>query len=104
MLRVLIAIMLMAMATSGALAQKTRRKVAKPVASAPAESAENKELADKASASRESLIEATRQYRESLERLLVPLTDREKILQESLNKKKAMIEQGLIARRELEPV
>lgn len=102
--KLLIAIMILVLASSGAQAQRTRRKLAKPAPPVAAETPENKELADKASASREGLIEATKQYRESLERLLVPLTDREKILQESLQKKKAMIEQGLIARRELEPV
>lgn len=100
----MITILILGLPVSGAMAQKARRKVTKPVAAVPAESPESKELAEKATASREGLIDATRQYRESLERLLVPLSDREKILQESLQRKRAMIEQGLIARRELEPV
>lgn len=81
-----------------------QRKAVAPKIDAKKSAEESKQLARKAADSRESLIQATRTYKDSLEKLLIPLGDREKLLDDSLRKKRELIDQGLIAKHELDPV
>lgn len=81
-----------------------QRKFPKPKYDPKKSAEEQKALAQKAAASRTNLIEATKTYKDSLEKLLLPLGEREKIVKDSLEKKRQMVEQGLIAKRELEPI
>ncbi len=79
-----------------------QRKSTKPKFDAKKNAEEQKELAAKAKATREDLIKATQQYKESLEKLLVPLLETEKILQEKITRKQQLIELGLAAKQEPE--
>ncbi len=83
-----------------ALAQ---RKPPKPKFDARKNAQEQKELAQKAAASREDLIAATKKYRDSLGGLLTALKEQERLKVEVLEKKQSLIAQGLMVKRELEP-
>lgn len=80
-----------------------QRKSPKPKFDARKNAEEQKELAKKASASREDLIAATKKYRDSLGGLLTALKEQERLKVEALEKKQSLIAQGLMVKRELEP-
>ena len=80
-----------------------QRKQSKPNFDARKNAEEQKELAKKATASREDLVAATKKYRDSLDGLLTALKERERLEIESLEKKQSLIAQGLMVKRELEP-
>ena len=91
---------LLLLLTPSALAQ---RKQPKPKFDARKNAQEQKYLAKKAAASREDLIAATKKYRDSLGGLLTALKEQERLKAEVLEKKQALIAQGLMVKRELEP-
>ena len=80
-----------------------QRKSTKPKFDVRKNAEEQKELAQKASTSREDLLTATKKYRDSLEGLLKALKERERLEVESLEKKQTLIAQGLMVKREMEP-
>ncbi len=82
---------------------QAQRKPPKPKFDARKNAEEQKELAKKASASREDLIAATKKYRDSLGGLLTALKEQERLKVEALEKKQSLIAQGLMVKRELEP-
>jgi predicted RNase H-like nuclease (RuvC/YqgF family) len=87
----------------GVLAQKSRIKRVNTAPTAPQiTQKEVKELNDAASASRAHLIEASKSYRESLERLLALQKQEEERLAALVEKNRGLFENGLIAKRELE--
>ena len=61
---------------------------------------QQKDLAKKASASRDDLVAATKKYRDSLDGLMTALKERERLEVETLTKKQSLIAQGLMVRRE----
>jgi hypothetical protein len=91
-----------------ALAQKTRRKTAAPPAKTkmvvPPQitEEERKQLAESASQSRANLIAASETYRESLERVLELQSQDETRAAELVEKRKTLLDLGVIAKRELE--
>lgn len=80
-----------------------QRRQAKPKFDTRKNAQEQKELAQKAKTSREELLAATKKYRDSLEGLVTALKERARMETEALNKKQSLIEQGLMAKRDLEP-
>jgi small-conductance mechanosensitive channel len=89
--------------TPGVSAQKSRSK---RVTTAPTQpqitEKELKELNDAASTSRANLIEASKAYRESLERLLTLQKQEEDRLVALVEKNRGLFDSGLIAKREFE--
>lgn len=100
MKRIVVFILFLLVTVPAAWAQ---RKSAKPKFDARKNAEEQKELAQKASASREDLLAATKKYRDSLEGLLKALTERERLEVEALEKKQTLIAQGLLVKRDVEP-
>lgn len=100
MKRTVVLILLLLATAPAAWAQ---RKSTKPKFDARKNAEEQKALAQKASASREDLLAATKKYRDSLEGLLKALQERERLEVESLEKKQTLIAQGLMVKREMEP-
>jgi hypothetical protein len=80
-----------------------QRQKAKPKFDRRQSAQEQKDLAQKAKTSREELLTATKKYRDSLEGLVVALKERARLETETLNKKRALIEEGLMAKRDLAP-
>src|ERR1044071_8939259 len=82
-------------------AQRVRPK---PVSTPQDQTAKEKqkEIAEAATQSRAKLIEATKEYQSSLEKLLTMLTDEEKRAADLVEKRRLLLEQGVIAKRELE--
>lgn len=83
------------------LAQRVRPK---PVSTPQDQTAKEKqkEIEDAASQSRAKLIDATKEYQASLEKLLAMLEGEEKRAADLVEKRRALLEQGVIAKRELE--
>jgi predicted RNase H-like nuclease (RuvC/YqgF family) len=87
----------------GVFAQKSRSKrVTTPPTQPQITQKEVKVLNDAASTSRANLIEASKTYRESLERLLALQKEEEERLTALVEKNRGLFESGLIAKRELE--
>jgi flagellar motor protein MotB len=88
---------------STASAQKTKRKKATPPSPPPpaVTAKELKELNDAANQSRENLITASNTYRESLERLLALQKQDEKRVSELVEKRKELLDLGIVAKREV---
>lgn len=88
------------------IAQASKRKRATPVPATklppPISEEERKQLAESASQSRSNLIAASETYRESLERLMGLQKDDEKRAAELVERRKRLLELGVIARREVE--
>lgn len=80
-----------------------QRKPAKPKFDPRKNAQEQKELAQKAKSSREDLVAATKKYRDSLEGLVTALKERAQLETEARDKKQALIAQGLMAKRDVEP-
>ena len=101
------ALLAMLLAVPG-LAQTSRRKrTAPPPAPAieappPISEEERKQLAESASQSRQNLITASQTYRESLERLIGLQKEDEKRATELVERRKRLLELGVIARREVD--
>ncbi len=74
-----------------------QRKVRPPKFDAKKNEERIKELTAQSKASRESLLEATANYQNSLEKLLIPLCEREAILSTDLEKKHKLVAEGLMA-------
>lgn len=100
----LIAVVMIALLGSAALAQKPKRKKAViPPPPPPTVTAEElKEMNQAASQSREKLIAASNTYRESLERLLELQRQDETRVAELVEKRKQLLELGIIARKQVE--
>jgi hypothetical protein len=98
--RTVVLILFFLLPASAAWAQ--RRKAA-PKFDARKNAAEQKELAQKASASREELLALTKKYRNSLEGVMTALKEQERLIAETLGKKRPLVQQGLLAKREMEP-
>ncbi len=81
-----------------------QRKARAPKFDAKKNAEKIKELAVKSKASRESLIEATANYQNSLEKLLIPLCEREAILSNDIAKKQKLVADGLMAQPEITPI
>jgi hypothetical protein len=81
-----------------------QRKARPPKFDAKKNAEKLKELAVKSKASRESLLEATANYQNSLEKLLIPLCEREAILSHDISKKQKLVADGLMVQREVTPV
>ncbi len=81
-----------------------QRKARPPKFDAKKNAEKIKELAVKSKASRESLIEATAKYQNSLEKFLIPLCEREAIFSSDLAKKQKLITEGLMAKFDPEVV
>ncbi len=77
-----------------------QRKARPPKFDPKQHEAKVKELAEKSKASRESLLEATANYQNSLEKLLIPLCEREAILSNDLSKKQKLVSEGLMAQND----
>jgi hypothetical protein len=98
----------LALVAPGAVAQKPKRKRAAAPATrsqtpAPQVTEEEKrELAEAASQSRANLLEASNAYRESLEKLLELQRQDETRGAELVEKRKSLLELGVIAKRELD--
>lgn len=111
-LKQLIGIGLMAVTLASVGVAQTRRPARKtkpaesaqpkptPTPSAPTQSP--KELAEAAAASRAKLMEASETYRESLERLLALQKQDEERAREIVTRRKQLLEEGVIAKREVE--
>jgi flagellar motility protein MotE (MotC chaperone) len=101
--RLAVALFLSVLLVSTASAQKTKRKkVAPPSPPPPTVTAkELKELNDAARESRENLITASNTYRESLERLLALQKQDEKRASELVEKRKELLDLGIIARKDV---
>jgi hypothetical protein len=74
----------------------------KPTPTPAAPTLSPKELAEAAAASRAKLMEASETYRESLERLLVLQKQDEERAREIVTRRKLLLEEGVIAKREVE--
>lgn len=83
------------------VAQRVRPK---PVSTPQDQTAKEKqkEIEEAASQSRVKLIDATKEYQASLEKLLAMLTDEEKRAADLVGKRRTLLEEGVIAKRELE--
>ncbi len=77
-----------------------QRKARPPKFDAKKNAEKLKELGEKSKASRESLLEATANYQNSLEKLLIPLCEREAILSTDLAKKQKLVAEGLMAQND----
>jgi hypothetical protein len=99
-----VATVLILLAT-GASAQKTRRKrVDTPPAQPQLTQKEVKELSEAASKSRAHLIETSKVYRESLERLQELQKQDEERAAAQVEKNRELLEMGLIAKRQLDEI
>lgn len=83
-----------------AAAQRVRPKPVIPPQDQTAPEKQN-EIAEAAAQSRAKLIDATKEYQSSLEKLLAMLTDEEKRAADLVEKRRTLLEQGVIAKREL---
>lgn len=102
MSRVTLAGLILLLAASGAAAQrKPRKSVVTPPPAPTVTPEELKELSDAASQSRETLIASSQTYRDSLERLLELQKQDEARAQALVEKRKQLLELGVIAKREL---
>jgi hypothetical protein len=90
--------------TPGVLAQKSSGK--RTISPPPRQTTEQeaKELSDAATKSRANLIEASKNYRESLERLLVLQKQEEERVAALVEKNRGLLDTGIIARSEVEVV
>jgi predicted RNase H-like nuclease (RuvC/YqgF family) len=87
----------------GVFAQKSSSKrITPPPPPQQITQQEAKELSDAASRSRANLIEASKNYRESLERLLALQKQEEESVAALLEKNRGLLDAGIIARREVE--
>jgi len=85
-----------------AAAQRVRRKPVIPPPQDQTAKEKQKEIAEAASQSRTKLIEATKEYQSSLEKLLALLTDQEKRAAELVETQRTLLEEGVIAKSDLE--
>src|SRR5690242_1443529 len=101
-IRFLVALAVLALSVSTAMAQKPKRKkVAQPPP--PTMTAkEVKELNEAASQSRDNLISASNTYRESLENLLELQKQDEKRSADLVEKRKQLLDLGIIAKKQVE--
>ncbi len=102
--RLLIILVLLIGLAPAVVAQKARRKTARvaqpsPPAEKPAVS--YKQLTEAATQARNNLITATENYQASLEKLLVLYGDEEKRAAELVEKRRKLLDLGVIARREV---
>jgi predicted RNase H-like nuclease (RuvC/YqgF family) len=103
--RLSIFIVVLLLIAPGVSAQKSRSKRVTPAPNQPqVTQKEVKELNEAASTSRANLIEASKTYRESLERLLALQKQEEERLTALVEKNRGLFENGLIAKREFEEV
>lgn len=102
---VLILILFIAL-TSVVPAQSARRKgartPARPVAVVPPSPEQTRELAEAATQARTRLIKATQDYQDSLEKLLTFYVDEEKRAADLVEKRRKLLDLGVIAKRELD--
>jgi hypothetical protein len=98
----IIVLTLCAAATVAQGKRASRREPAKPKPAATAPAPNPKELAEAAAASRAKLMEASKTYRESLERLLELQQQDEAKAASLVASRKQLLELGVIAKRELE--
>ncbi len=102
-IRLAVVLFVSVLMVSTASAQKTKRKKAalQPPPPPTVTAEELKELNDAATQSRENLITASNTYRQSLERLLALQQQDEKRAAELVEKRKQLLELGIIAKREV---
>jgi hypothetical protein len=101
-IRFLVALAVLALSVSTAMAQKPKRKkvVLPPPPTMTAK--EVKELNEAASQSRDNLISASNTYRESLENLLELQKQDEKRAADLVEKRKQLLDLGIIAKKQVE--
>jgi len=105
-MHLVVALFAVVLLASAASAQKPKRKkvvTPPPQPTQPVMTAEEiKELNDAASQARENLISASNTYRESLERLIELQKQDEKRAEELVEKRKKLLDLGIIAKKEVE--